>query len=1251
MKRILLLLICTFLLAGKGFAQTAPSYSNSKSTYNVGEPGTTLWTVGKESMPTQLQAFQENLGQFDNTVNGWKVLYGCDYEGTRILFTDHGVIYTLTKVVDDKEGEEGKKEHAKKIVLDNVSMEWENANPNLTVDASGETPYVFGSIDYHHMGKGIDNIKGFKKVVYHNIYPGIDVEYTFHKDKGIKYAINVHPGAKATDVKMLYNGQQELSLNADGDVHITTSMGDIIDHAPLSYQHNKKIESSFNKLTSNEVAFSVQNIDPSTELVIDPWTVSPIVAGFLPSKTSMDGANNVYILGMSAGASYEQKYSTAGALLWTYSFTQFGSPGYVSDLAVDVAGLSFVPIPYPSLNTVGNYYGLVSLKTNGTLNYYYSTDPTPYGTIFEVWNLPYSCGYSELIEAGAPVALEEQVGVVNSVTGVVGGVTLNTTIGEIFTGCIAPNGNYYGLAANPDFSPTKGPGDNIVCYTVAAGTATFAWSKLTTYAWDDFQNKNPNGISTSGMAAGCSYLYSCDGLTLDQRDLTNGNIVNTVTMVGGANTTSVAPSGVAVDIQCGTVYAGSNNGVNIYTQTLGVITTNPTPAPVYDVAFNNGFVAACGGSVGSGFVTQFVGQTCPGLSITHQNGTCTLTDSASVSTPTFCVGPYTYLWTPGGYTTQTIKGVPSGTYTVNVGTVGSCVTASDTVTISNLSPITVTATTSAAAGCAGNASATVIGGTPAYTYLWSSGQTTSAINSVSAGTYTITVTDSKGCSGSATVTIAPTTGPTATVAQTNVVCFGGNSGKITITVAGGTAPYTYSWSSGQTTSAITGIPAGTYICTITDKAGCVISETVIITQPAEIRDSLVSQINDSCFGENIGNFVVGVKGGAAPLAYLWTPSGGAAPTASNLTAGSYTLTITDANGCVQKYNGTITQPTQLTSTVSANVSMCAGLSTTLIGSATGGVPPYTYTWNGTSTSPTYTVSPTTTTVYTLQVTDANGCKAAPATVTVTISPSPTVAFTPNVTQGCYPLCVSFTDGTTPVGTIKNWYWQFGNGDTSTAQNPMECYNTAGTFSVTLNVLSTTGCPAKLTMPNLITTFDHPHAAFAAAPQPVDILLPLVQFTDKTVDYYGLQSWFWTFGDASDSTSSFPNPYHIYGDTGTFCPTLVVTNIHQCSDSVEQCIIVDPHFTLYIPNGFTPNGDNKDDIFLPTGVYICSMEMWIFDRWGMQIFHTTDMYKGWNGAVNSSSTLAQQDTYVYVIDATDCLKHTKHHYIGSVTLIK
>ncbi|MBS1646917.1 MAG: gliding motility-associated C-terminal domain-containing protein, partial [Bacteroidetes bacterium] len=227
----------------------------------------------------------------------------------------------------------------------------------------------------------------------------------------------------------------------------------------------------------------------------------------------------------------------------------------------------------------------------------------------------------------------------------------------------------------------------------------------------------------------------------------------------------------------------------------------------------------------------------------------------------------------------------------------------------------------------------------------------------------------------------------------------------------------------------------------------------------------------------------------------------------------------------------------------------------------------------------------------------------------------------------------------------------GNGSTSTATNPNICYNKAGVYPISLTVTTSKGCVSDTTIPNMITAYNHPKANFYYSPtDSITVLNPIVQFTDASyAPGSSIASVLWTtFGDGSDSTSTLPIVSHTYGDTGTYCPVLVVTNAFGCKDSTSKCLVVKPYFTLYIPNAFTPNGDNHDEIFNVVGDYISAFDMTIFDRWGNQIFHTTNVNAGWNGM--KGNTPLQTDVYVYIINAVD-MTSKPYTYKGTVTLLR
>ncbi|HRE76146.1 MAG TPA: T9SS type A sorting domain-containing protein [Flavobacteriales bacterium] len=165
-------------------------------------------------------------------------------------------------------------------------------------------------------------------------------------------------------------------------------------------------------------------------------------------------------------------------------------------------------------------------------------------------------------------------------------------------------------------------------------------------------------------------------------------------------------------------------------------------------------------------------------------------------------------------------------------------------------------------------------------------------------------------------------------AQTNVSCNDGSNGAATVVASGGAGSYTYSWSpTGGTSSTATGLVAGTYTCTITDVNGCIKTQTVTITEPGIITSVISSQTNVACNGGSNGAATVVASGGAGAYTYSWSPTGGTSSTATGLVAGTYTCTITDANGCIKTQTLTITEPGPIVS--SQSVTLCAGESLTI----------------------------------------------------------------------------------------------------------------------------------------------------------------------------------------------------------------------------------------------------------------------------------------------------------------------------------
>ncbi|HYG51493.1 MAG TPA: YHYH protein, partial [Flavobacteriales bacterium] len=288
-------------------------------------------------------------------------------------------------------------------------------------------------------------------------------------------------------------------------------------------------------------------------------------------------------------------------------------------------------------------------------------------------------------------------------------------------------------------------------------------------------------------------------------------------------------------------------------------------------------------------------------------------------TPSGGNGAYTYSWSNSA-TTQDISSLAAGTYSVTITDGNSC-TGTASATVTQPSAVLSVSGTTTSTGCStsvGAVNITVSGGTSSYTYSWSNGATTEDISSLSAGTYTVTVTDANGCTTTGTYTVSSTSGPFLSTSVTNVLCNGGSTGAVNLTVTGGTGSMTYAWSNSATTEDITSVAAGTYSVTVTDAASCTATTSVTVTQPAALSASS-SSTSILCNGGS-STVTVSASGGTA----LYSGTG-----TFTQTVGTYSYTVTDANGCTASTSITITEPTALTASSSATSILCNGGSSTV----------------------------------------------------------------------------------------------------------------------------------------------------------------------------------------------------------------------------------------------------------------------------------------------------------------------------------
>ncbi|OFY86389.1 MAG: hypothetical protein A3F72_11355 [Bacteroidetes bacterium RIFCSPLOWO2_12_FULL_35_15] len=385
-----------------------------------------------------------------------------------------------------------------------------------------------------------------------------------------------------------------------------------------------------------------------------------------------------------------------------------------------------------------------------------------------------------------------------------------------------------------------------------------------------------------------------------------------------------------------------------------------------------------------------------------------------------------------------------------------------------------------------------------------------------------------------------------TAASSDVYCNGAADGTAYATANGGIAPYSYSWSPGlQNTQNISGLSPGTYIVTVTDYSFSQASDTIVINEPPPLSLSLTT-VNLSCNGLYNGSITAiatGGKpnGGTPGYTYGWTPYVGVDSTVNNLQPGNYSVLITDANGCKDSATTTITEPTAISVVINGATTVCSGTNTNLtsVGSS-GGTGAYTYLWTpGNLSSNNINVTPTSTTTYSLNITDANGCVAL-ATQTVTVNPLPPVVANASTTTVCAGDPVTLTGS----GAIS-YTWLGGVTDGISFIPP-----TSTSYIVTGT--DTNSCTASDTV---FVVVNSSPTANGGLNQSACI--------GNTVDFIGSSAggttYFWNLGDGN--TSAILNPSHIYNSSGNYLVTFAAT-ANGCSTTDSILITVIPSTGIY-----------------------------------------------------------------------------------------
>ena len=650
--------------------------------------------------------------------------------------------------------------------------------------------------------------------------------------------------------------------------------------------------------------------------------------------------------------------------------------------------------------------------------------------------------------------------------------------------------------------------------------------------------------------------------------------------------------------------------------------------------FNSGSLGGGGGGGGSSLTPA--GFSCTGNS-NNGNGyviiTYSTTSTANNTTLTECD---TYTWPINGQAYSA-----SGTYTDIITNPAGC-THTETL---NLTIENSTANSTALTEC--------------DTYTWPiNGQTYSA-----SGTYTDISTNAAGCTHTETLNLTISILTADSTFKSDISCNDLNDGTATVINPNGGVPFTggiysYMWndSLAQTNATATNLSAGTYTCIITDSNGCNLTTTsVTIINPTQLTADSIINIK-SCFNSNTGTATVINPDGGIPFtggiySYMWNDSlAQTNETATNLSAGIYTCTIADANGCSIFLSTTINETNEIFLNFLATSPICRYDTSTLSINISN------------SFSNTYTMILEDSILKTFAI-DTNG---------LLIPEGNPITLTPNFSGKVHVISLSDDQGCTyifnqdvhievkqlPVLNLNEDKLCMGElpytlnkatpiGGTyfinETMTNYLDRENTeTGSYNIQYEYTDPiTSCYNIIE--ETINLNESPTAEMLFSPQPTNIENSLILFRDNSNDEILISEWDLGDGTILYNEESF---WHSYNDTGTYTIKYYITNLYGCTDSTISQLTINPIYSIFIPDAFTPNNDGENDYFFPSTTGANSYNIKIFDRWGGIIYN--DNNGSWDG--RNKENLISTGVYSYSISIFD-FNDRLFIYTGLVTLLK
>lgn len=828
-------------------------------------------------------------------------------------------------------------------------------------------------------------------------------------------------------------------------------------------------------------------------------------------------------------------------------------------------------------------------------------------------------------------------------------------------GCIAPVTASATISIDPDCcpitfdavvdQPSCAVNNGSISVSILNGSGNYQ------FTWTGSATGNTNTLSNLGAG---TYNLSVFDVTLDCiRDTSFTLILPNAPTIDNISST---PETCAGDND-GTVTASASGGTGAltYTWTPGNLTgaTQTGLAP-------NTYTVTVEDQNGCQVTQQVVvaaGANCCNLSVTANisSSTCANADGSIALTVSNGSGNYSFSWVGGA---STLQNVAAGTYSVTITDldVPNCsIDTSFNVSDLNAPVLTISNVVNPTCGASdGSLTAGVSGGTAPYTVTVDTGGTpivtplslpiSAPVTGLSAGTVTITIQDANNCTTVQTVTLAePANCCEITVAAniTNSTC-GNNTGSIELTVSNGTGNYSFSWASG--TNTLSNLGTGTYSVTITDldaPVACSIDTSFSVNDADGPVINSISASPETCAGLNNGSVSATASGGTGTLTYTWSPGNLTGANQSNLAPATYTLTVSDVNGCLASQSVTVGAGSSPQISVSNVVNpTCAGNDGSLVGGISGGTAPYTVTVDTGGTPQVIPlpfpinapVSNLPAGSVTITVQDANGCSAS-QTITLT-APTDCCDLEILEVNTIDESCADFNDGVAEVvfsgGTSPlsfNW-----NGIQNSESLIADL--TPGNYSLTIT--DANGCEAS-------SNFSIEEGLLVSISLGNDTTIRLGESVELQAEVSGLGTIIWT-PDTFLSCSDCLNP--VASPTSDIVYTATYIDGQGCeqSDIVRITVLPDQPYCLF-PDAFTPNGDNINDLFRGICDGAVFIDLKIYNRWGELVYAevaSNGRLRGWDGTYKARNAPMEVYVYYVYVEYNDGRNESR---VNNVTLIR